>query len=578
MALVIADRVQQTGTANTTVSFTLSGAVTGYQSFAVVGNTNTTYYGATDTTGNWEVGIGTYTTVGTLLTRTTILSSSNAGAAVTFSGTVTVFGTYPSEIAAYASNNSSQTSGQVLTSTGTTTAPTWQTPGSLYTRTSFTATAAQTTFTATYTVGFVQVYQNGVMLNATDYTATSGTSIVLTAAAAAGDIIETIGFNAGSVSFNPASPPAIGNGTPNTIAGTTFTASAVISGSSTTGAYTYGTLSYSDTNHLATYQSSVNSYIQLEVQNTNAGAAASSDIIVGNNNTTATTFYGSLGMNSSGWAGTLGTTSLNAPNVVYLTSTSSDLVIGTTTANAIRFVTNAGADECIIDANGNVGIGITPTGLDLLELAAGTATKAPLGLTAGTNLTTPDAGSVEYDTADTIQYFTGNTTNGRGVTPTVNMFRLLANGAATATTISPFFGATSSIPLVANGVYEIEIECYFTKTTAGTLVWTLTNSAVVTNMVANFQMSPITGVATAGAAPLMGYLVAQTAAAAAFGATGSLTTAVNHWIKFKILLENASSTSLRLNVTNSAGTVTPLRGSYWKATRIPATNNSTYAA
>jgi hypothetical protein len=96
MALVLYDRVQQTGTANTTVSFTLSGSVTGYQSFSVVGNGNTTFYGATDTSGNWEVGIGTYATGGTL-TRTTILASSNSGSAVTFSGTVTVFVTYPSE-------------------------------------------------------------------------------------------------------------------------------------------------------------------------------------------------------------------------------------------------------------------------------------------------------------------------------------------------------------------------------------------------------------------------------------------------------------------------------------------------
>ena len=97
MALVLADRVQQTGTANTTVSFTLSGSVTGYQSFAVVGNGNTTYYAATDGSVNWEVGIGTYSTTGPTLTRTTILSSSNSGSAVTFSGTVNVFVTYPSE-------------------------------------------------------------------------------------------------------------------------------------------------------------------------------------------------------------------------------------------------------------------------------------------------------------------------------------------------------------------------------------------------------------------------------------------------------------------------------------------------
>ena len=96
MALVLLDRVQQTGTANTTVSFTLSGTVTGFQSFAGIGNGNTTFYEGTDASGNWETGVGTYSTTGPTLTRTTILASSNAGSAVTFTGTVNVFVTYPS--------------------------------------------------------------------------------------------------------------------------------------------------------------------------------------------------------------------------------------------------------------------------------------------------------------------------------------------------------------------------------------------------------------------------------------------------------------------------------------------------
>jgi len=96
MPLVLADRVQQTGTANTTVSFTLSGSVTGFQSFtAGVGNTNTTFYSAFELSGNWETGLGTYSTTGPTLTRTTIYASSNSGSAVTFSGTVNVFVTYP---------------------------------------------------------------------------------------------------------------------------------------------------------------------------------------------------------------------------------------------------------------------------------------------------------------------------------------------------------------------------------------------------------------------------------------------------------------------------------------------------
>jgi hypothetical protein len=96
MALVLANRVQESATANTTVSFTLTGAVAGFQTFAVIGDTNTTYYSATDTTGQWEVGLGTYSTTGPTLTRTTIYASSNTGSAVTFSGAVSVFVTYPS--------------------------------------------------------------------------------------------------------------------------------------------------------------------------------------------------------------------------------------------------------------------------------------------------------------------------------------------------------------------------------------------------------------------------------------------------------------------------------------------------
>ena len=96
MALALSNRVQETATANTTVSFTLTGAVAGFQTFAAIGNTNTTYYSATDASGGWEVGLGTYSTTGPTLTRTTIYASSNAGSAVTFSGAVNVFVTYPS--------------------------------------------------------------------------------------------------------------------------------------------------------------------------------------------------------------------------------------------------------------------------------------------------------------------------------------------------------------------------------------------------------------------------------------------------------------------------------------------------
>ena len=86
MALVVYDRVQETTTTSGTGSVTLLGAVSGFQSFAVVGNGNTTYYTITDGAA-WEVGIGTYSTPGPTLARTTILSNSNGNTTpITLSG------------------------------------------------------------------------------------------------------------------------------------------------------------------------------------------------------------------------------------------------------------------------------------------------------------------------------------------------------------------------------------------------------------------------------------------------------------------------------------------------------------
>lgn len=96
MALVVKDRVKETTTTTGTGTVTLTGAPSGYQSFSVIGNLNTTYYAITS--GNdWEVGIGTYTASGTTLSRDTVLESSNAGSKITLSGTSDVFCTYPAE-------------------------------------------------------------------------------------------------------------------------------------------------------------------------------------------------------------------------------------------------------------------------------------------------------------------------------------------------------------------------------------------------------------------------------------------------------------------------------------------------
>jgi hypothetical protein len=98
MALVLADRVQETTTTAGTGPLTLGGAVSGFQSFAVVGNANICYYTVVDGA-TWEVGVGTYSTTGPTLTRTTVLSnSSGTTSPLTLSSAAKpVFLTYPSE-------------------------------------------------------------------------------------------------------------------------------------------------------------------------------------------------------------------------------------------------------------------------------------------------------------------------------------------------------------------------------------------------------------------------------------------------------------------------------------------------
>ena len=337
MALVLSDRVQETANSPGTGAVTLLGAVTGYQTFATgVGNGNTCYYCIADQGGSlWEVGIGTYSSSGNTLTRTTPLSGSNTTPVNFLSGTQAVFVTYPAEKsvnldasgnvsplgtissgtwqgttigvayggtgtttstgtgsvvlstnpvlvtpnlgtpsavnltngtalplttgvsgvlptanggtnlssftsggAVYATSTTALTtgtlpiasggtngtsaptlggvpygtgtafaftaagsSGQVLTSNGAS-APTWQSAGTssgTYTRTAYTATAGQTSFAVSYTPGYVQVYLNGLLLDTTDYTASSGAAVVLNTGANAGDLFVAIAFTISTV-------------------------------------------------------------------------------------------------------------------------------------------------------------------------------------------------------------------------------------------------------------------------------------------------------------------------------------------------------------------------------------------
>jgi len=104
MALVLNDRVKETTTTTGTGTFTLAGAVTGFETFGTgIGNSNTTYYAVTlPGSAEFEVGLGTLSSDSSTLARTTVISSSNSDSAVNFSaGTKTIFCTLPAAKAVF---------------------------------------------------------------------------------------------------------------------------------------------------------------------------------------------------------------------------------------------------------------------------------------------------------------------------------------------------------------------------------------------------------------------------------------------------------------------------------------------
>lgn len=180
MALVLKDRVKETTATTGTGAISLGGAVANFQAFsAVLSNADTTYYAIIDTTNSdYEVGLGTYTSSGNTLTRTTILESSNSGSAVDFgAGTKNVFIAYPAEKSVYldASNQ------LVINSTAVT-----STPAELNILDGVTATTAELNYLDITTLGLTEAskaatadangvvtFDNGI---SEEYTAVTSTS------------------------------------------------------------------------------------------------------------------------------------------------------------------------------------------------------------------------------------------------------------------------------------------------------------------------------------------------------------------------------------------------------------------
>lgn len=208
---------------------------------------------------------------------------------------------------------------------------------------------------------------------------------------------------------------------------TQITARLLVANPAFTGIMTTGTLGYTATNALLTLESSVNAFNQFIIKNSSNGAAASSDVVVNNDQSTNTTFYGDFGMNSSGFTGA---GAFNQPNYVFLTSTSSDLAIGTTTNHGIHFVVNSGATDVMsisnagaITINGSIALGtnnITMTGS--LAATGARVTKGWFTDIESTNMPTVGGTSL----SSTFQASDADLTTWAGITPAAGVGTYLA--------------------------------------------------------------------------------------------------------------------------------------------------------
>lgn len=634
MALVVYDRVQETTTTTGTGTYTLAGAVTGYQSFSVVGNANQTYYTVTDGT-NWEVGIGTYTSAGTTLSRDTILASSNANAAVSWSaGSKNVFVVYPAGKAVMTDFTQAISNKTITASTLNSTPIGGTSPSSIIATTIESATAPTNTVPAVALTGTPNAASGGkvgVLAIGPDFTA-SDKNILATFVQDINDYTQIIVQN------------------PNT--GTSASADIVVNNDNTTGAGVYGDFGINSSNYTGTGPFSLANatYLYANGGDLVLGTTTSNAIrfVANNASSDAATFSsggiltlatplaigsGGTGSNSGNAAVTNlegftttatsgGTTTLTntSTHKQFFTGTSNQTVTLPSTAGLAQgwsfHIVNQSTGTLTIQTSSAASLGTVPpnttcmptalttsgntasdwefgltdfstytgTGavvlnssptINFLNLGGGTTASPPLDIASGTLVSAVAAGAVEYD--GTVFYTTPNTTSGRGYTPSTHIFRLTANGANIGSGIANFFGNNSAINLVGGGAYEIEAYCYFTKNTAGTVTVTITSSLAPVSLSGVLQTGAVAGGTASGTATQIA-IFNSTATGAAFGATGSLTNNTNHVFQIRLIVEaNASASNLRINFTESAGTVTPLRGSYYKVTRLPTTTGS-YAA
>ena len=553
-------------TANTTTTGAISS--TDWNTFngkqaALVSGTNIKTVGGVSLLGAGDVGVigATYGGTGVNNGSNTLTMAGN----VTYSGaftqtwtrtantslTLPISGTVLSSVTAPTNNpvTGTPSSSNFLRGDGT-----WANPTAglaTYTRTNFTATAGQTSFTVTYTVGYVEVFVNGVLLDTTDYTATSGTAIVLATAAALNDIVTVIAYNATTATTAAGSTTQVQYNSGGNFAGS---ANLTFDGTTLTGAFS----------------GAHNGTVGAGTPNTGAFTTLSATTAIaltsgGTGKTTAPAGHANL----TGYATTAtaaGTTTLDNTSsyIQYFTGTSAQTIkmpVTSTLATGWSFH---------IANNSTVALTLQSSGANTIgTIAPNTTVHITCIATGGTTASDWDFGTTDF----------GALLGNDGTVPMSAQWYLSSAGSAIGSTIANFFGANSAVSLDASGTYDIEAYCYFLKSTAGTATWAGLFSSAPTVCHAYLEYTPVTGFTTSliSGAMVTAEQTAQAIANMAFAATASLSSAVYHIAKFKIRVTTNAACNFRLNITQSAGTVTPQAGSWYTARKI-AINSGTFVA
>jgi len=557
MALKLGDRVRETTATVGTGNIVLGGAVAGFIPFSsVLSNTDTTFYAMIG--GNqWEVGIGTYVSASNIIQRTTVLASSNSGSLVDFvSGTKNVVLTQPAERAVYVNGTSVAASNSATV------------PNSLLANSTITINGVTIALGGSSSV--VPAPNPLVNYTLTSPTITGGTltdnitqGTVVTANSAF-DALRITQDGAGNAfvvedASNPDGSPFVVTANGSVVVGYTSTINA--GGAVNPKLEVLGVTSSLSTIASGIYSADTTpaSYFFLKSRS----AALGTNTIVQSSDQIGQIVF----------SGADGTTFIPAASIVAEvdgTPGTSDMpgrLLFKTTADGAATATTA----VTIDNAQRVGVGVTPTAVLMLKAGTATASTAPLKFTAGTNLTTAEAGVVEYD--GTVFYADVAASTRTTIVAQQSLVLNTANSTLASQTAAQkiFNNTTNGAVTLPVGTYFFE--CFYSlssmSATSGSFGFALGGTATFTQQWRSEAQKGTATLATATATQATFSTAANTTLA-----TASVNTVGYAFISGIINVTVTGTVIPQVSVTIAAAPVVGV-GSYFKINAVSPTNSTT---